>query len=179
MTKPLSKEYLLSKKNVVGVNAQTAHIFLNGTRRVLKHMTNKKHAKIIARTIFYQFLILFTGVSIGFIYQPQYWGNRAPIIERSVKHIFFPIEYDKDVEKFVIKIGRSRLYYETVTKFNGLPELFEIVKDSEWVEGEERYHCEYQYVDEGGNLDVHKYVTRIKWKPWELYFPDPENPDEN
>ena len=138
-------------------------------------MSNKKHAKIIARTVFYQFLALFVGISIGFLYQPQYWGNRAPLIQRSVKHIFFPIKYTEEVEQFILKIGRSRLYYETVAEFDCLPQLFEIIKDSERIEDEERYRCEYQYVDEDGNLDVHKYSTRVKWKPWELHFPEPDS----
>lgn len=143
-----------------------------------KKKNNLSHTKIVIRTVFYQFLIIFIALSLGFISAPVYWGNRAPVINRSVEHIFFPIEYDEQVEQFIIKIGRSRLYYETVTEFGSLPELFEIVKDSEWIEAEERYHCEYQYIDKSGNLDVYKYVTRVKWKPWELYFPNPENPDE-
>ena len=138
-----------------------------------------KYARVIARTIFYQLLALFIGISLGFLVRPEYWGNRAPIIQRSVRHIFFPIEYNEDIEGFIISIGRSRLFYEIVTELGNVPKLFEIVKGSEWVEGEERYRCEYQYVDEKGNLDVHKYVTRVNWKPWELYFPSPDNPEEN
>lgn len=131
--------------------------------------------KTIIRTLTYQFLLLFTGLSIGFIAHANYWGNRAPIIERSVKHIFYPMEYNEYVEDFLIDIGRKRLFYETLSEFDGrLPELFEIIKDSEHIEGEEWYVCEYQYVGEDG-LDIHEYRTRIKWKPWELYFPSPED----
>lgn len=134
--------------------------------------------KTVLRTLMYQYLILFTGLSIGFIYYANYWGNRAPIIERSVKHIFYPIEYNEDIEEFILDIGRKRLFYESVTEHGNLPELFEIVKDSEYIEGEEWYHCEYQYVDENGTLDIHKYRTRIKWKPWELYFPSAKDEEE-
>lgn len=131
--------------------------------------------KTVIRTLTYQFLFLFAGLSLGFIAHANYWGNRAPIIERSVKHIFYPMEYNEYVEDFLIDIGRKRLFYETLSEFNGrLPELFEIIKDSEHIEGEEWYVCEYQYVGENG-LDIHEYRTRIKWKPWELYFPSPED----
>lgn len=141
-----------------------------------KRKNNPSHAKTVFRTIFYQFLIIFIAVSIGFLSAPAYWGNRAPVINRSVEHIFFPIEYNDTVENFLLNVGRKRLYYETIIEHdNKLPDLFEIVKGSEWIEGEERYHCEYQYVDKDGTLDVHKYVTRIKWKPWEFYFPSPKD----
>lgn len=141
-----------------------------------KRRNNSSHTKTVFRTIFYQFLIIFIAVSIGFLSAPVYWGNRAPVINRSVEHIFFPIEYNDTVENFLLNIGRKRLYYETIIQHgNKLPDLFEIVKDSEWIEGEERYHCEYQYVDKDGTLDVHKYTTRIKWKPWEFYFPSPKD----
>jgi hypothetical protein len=132
--------------------------------------------KTVVRTLLYQFLFLFAGLSIGFIAHANYWGNRAPIIERSVQHIFFPIEYNKYVEDFIIDTGRKRLFFETIYEFNNqLPELFEIVKGSEYIEGEEWYCCEYQYVDEDGNLDVYEYRTRIKWKPWELYYPSADD----
>ena len=134
--------------------------------------------KTVIRTLLYQYLALFIGISVGFMLNPNYWGNRAPIIERSVKHIFYPIEYNEDVEEFILDVGRKRLFYESVTEHGNLPKLFEIVKDSEYIEGEEWYHCQYQYVDENGTLDIHKYRTRIKWKPWELYFPSAKDEEE-
>ena len=141
-------------------------------------MSKKLVAKTVARTLVYQLLIIWTSFTIGFLMNPEYWGNRAPIIQRSVDHIFDPIVYDDKVEKFLLKIGRTRLFFEVTENIGGTkPELFEIIKDSEQIEGEEWYHCDYQYVDKEGNLDIYHYTTRIKWKPWEFYFPNPETND--
>jgi hypothetical protein len=129
--------------------------------------------KTVVRTLFYQFLLIFAGLSVGFIAHANYWGNRTPIIERSVEHIFYPIEYNEKVESFLIDIGRKRLFFELIGENNTPPEFFEIIKNSEFIEGEEWYHCEYQCMGENG-LDVHEYKTRIKWKPWELYYPQPD-----
>jgi hypothetical protein len=141
-------------------------------------VSKKLITKTVARTLTYQSLALFTFLSVIFIMQPRYWGNRAPVIERSVNHIFYPVEYSESVEEYLLDIGRKRLFYEFVTDNGSLPELFEIIKDSEYIEGEEWYHCEYQYVDKNGVLDIHKYRTRIKWKPWELYFPSPKDEEK-
>jgi hypothetical protein len=141
-------------------------------------MSKKLITKTVIRTIMYQILILFTGLSIGFISHANYWGNRAPIIEKSVKNIFYPMEYNENIEEFLLDIGRKRLFFENIAEHGNLPELFEIIKDSEYIEGEEWYHCEYQYVEENGMLDIHEYRTRIKWKPWELYFPSAEDEEE-
>jgi len=135
-----------------------------------------KSWRVIARTIFYQFLILFVGVSIGFLIRPEYWGNRAPVIEQSVKHIFFPIEYNEKVESFLIDVGRARLRGQTLARFNNqIPKLYEIIKGSERIQDEERYHCEFQYLDSTGEIQIEKFTTRIKWKPWEWYYPSLED----
>ena len=60
-------------------------------------MSKKLVAKTVARTLVYQLLIIWTSFTIGFLMNPEYWGNRAPIIQRSVDHIFDPIVYDDKV----------------------------------------------------------------------------------
>jgi hypothetical protein len=142
----------------------------------MKMRKKSKYTRVIARTIFYQLLALFIGVSLGFLVRPEYWGNRAPVIEQSVKNIFFPIEYNEKVEAFLIDVGRARLHYEILARFNNdIPKLCEIVKDSEYIQDEERYHCEFQYLDSNGEIQIEKFITRIKWKPWEWYYPSVED----
>ena len=137
-------------------------------------MKKNKTIKIIIRTLFYQFLLIFIGISFGFMLHANYWGNRAPIIQRSINHIFNPVEYDKNIEEFLIKIGRKRLYITMMNEDGNFPNLFEIIKNSEYIEGEEWYNCQYQHVNKEGKLDIYDFETRIKWKPWELYYPNPE-----
>lgn len=134
-------------------------------------MSRKIIIKTSVRFVVYQALLLFVAVSTVFLMNPIYWGSKAPVLEQSYNHIFHRIEYDETVENFVKKIGRTRLYFETMTEFGNLPNLFEVVKGSEYVVNEEWYNCEYQYVDQDGVLDIYKYRTRVKWKPWEWQYP--------
>ena len=134
-------------------------------------MSRKIIIKTSVRFVVYQALLLFAAGSTVFLMNPIYWGNRAPVLEQSYSHIFNPIEYDENVERFVKNIGRTRLYFEITTEFLGVPNLFEIVEDSEYVVNEEWYNCEYQYVDNDGVLGIYKYRTRVRWKPWEFQFP--------
>jgi hypothetical protein len=135
--------------------------------------------KTSIRFVVYQILLIFTVLSIFFLVNPIYWGNRAPIIGLSYQHIFYPIKYDERVENFVMKIGRTRLYFEIETQEKGIPNLFEIIEGSEYVENEQWYNCEYQYVNKNGKLDVYSYRTRVKWKPWEFNYPLPEDLEMN
>ena len=135
-------------------------------------MSRKIVIKTSVRFVVYQALLLFATASIIFLMNPIYWGNRSGVIGQSYNNIFHPVKYDDDVESFVIKIGRARLFFETTAACNGTPELFEIIPGSERVQNEEWYICEYQYVNKEGKLDVYDYMTRVKWKPWEFQYPD-------
>ena len=134
-------------------------------------MSKKIVIKTTVRMLVYQALLLCIVVCLIFLMNPLYWGNRAVLVSESYKHIFDPIEFTPEVEEFIKKIGRSRLFFETVSKEKRTPPLFEVIPGSENIENEEWYICEYQYVNRDGVLDVHSYRTRIKWKPWEFYYP--------
>jgi len=131
-------------------------------------MSKKLVAKTIARTLVYQILLLWTGFSIGFMLNPEYWGNRAPVVERSIRNIFYPIKYDERVKEFCINIGRSRLFFS-------LPKgayNFKIIKDD--MVGEEQYIATYQYVLDGETILVEDFTSKINWKPWEFDYPTPD-----
>ena len=137
-------------------------------------MSKKLVAKTVIRTIIYQILLLWTGFSIGFMINPEYWGNRAPLVQRSIKNIFYPVEYDEEVEAFLLDVGRSRIFF-------GLPPgstNLKIIDDS--MISDERYSAKYSYNDPNGNIVVvDNYISRINWKPWEYDFPSPsQKPSE-
>ena len=68
--------------------------------------------RIIIRSIFYHWLFLFAGIAIGFICNSEYVGEKAVIIERSINHIFFPIEYNPQIEAYVKEMGRQKIWTE-------------------------------------------------------------------
>jgi hypothetical protein len=133
-------------------------------------MSKKIVIKTTARTLIYQTLIGFTIIVAIFLQNPIYWGLKVPILEKSARHIFYPVKYSEKVEAFVKRIGKTRLFFEVCQDQNRVPDLFEVIKDSERVINEQWYVCEYQYVNEEGFLDIHEYRTRIDWKPWEFDY---------
>ena len=137
-----------------------------------KKKSDSSHIKTVIRTIFYQFLLVFIGLSIGFIIAPNYWGNKAPIIERSVNHIFFPLEYNDQLELSLMDFGKFRLWTELdfptgLTCFNSR------IINEEW------YETDYSFTDKDQKIVEGTYTTRIKWKPWELYYTTPEDMEKN
>jgi len=134
-------------------------------------MSKKLIAKTVTRTLVYQLLIIGTSFSIGFLINPEYWGNRAPIVNRSIKHIFWPIEYNSQVEDFCIKIGRSRIFFETSTEYPGFTDL-KILEDG--MSSDEWYFAKYEFKDNQGNLiRINDFNSKVNWKPWELDYPPP------
>ena len=134
-------------------------------------MTKKIVVKTVARTLVYQLLLIWSGFSVGFIINPEYWGNRAPLVERSIKHIFWPIEYNENVEDFLFSIGRSRIYFELETYEPGFYGL-KILEES--MASDEYYTAKYKYTNIHGDVVVvDDYRTKINWKPWELDYPLP------
>lgn len=136
-------------------------------------MSKKLIFKTIIRTLFYQALLLWAGFSIGFMLNPEYWGNRAPLVQRSIKNIFYPLEYDQDVENFLLDIGRCRIFF-------GLPEgasELRIIQDS--MVSDEKYVATYEYKLKEERILVEEYTTKINWKPWEYDFPSPNKNMEN
>jgi hypothetical protein len=119
--------------------------------------------KIIIRSIFYHWFALFIGLSIGFICHSEWVGTKAVVVERSIRNIFFPIQYDENVENFVKSMGQTRLWIEA-----GKPDDFKIIDDL--VKGEEFYWAIYTYKDESGNIKKAIGCARIRWKTWEYYY---------
>lgn len=131
-------------------------------------MSKKLVIKTVARTLIYQILLLWTGFSIGFMLNPEYWGNRAPLVQRSIKNIFYPIEYNQEVKDFLISIGRSRIYFSLPEGATNL----KFIKDS--MISDEQYFAHYEYKDPQGKIVVvNDHVSKINWKPWEYDFPAP------
>ena len=122
------------------------------------------HAKTIARTIFYQLLVLFAGISIGFITNADWVGWKYPIVTSSFYNAFFPVEFeDEGVLESLYKLGRIKIF-----AFNNRPKDFKIIEEA--MCAEEWYWCKYSYEDERGNTVEAIDHTRIRWKPWEYYY---------
>ena len=124
--------------------------------------------KTIVRTITYQFLLIFIGLSIGFLISPVYWGNRASIITRSIENIFYPLEYSEELELYLMDFGKSRLWVvldcpEALTCYNSK------IVNEEW------YETDYSFEDKEKKIIEGHYRTRIRWKSWEFYYPSPED----
>lgn len=124
--------------------------------------------KTIIRTLFYQFLILFVGVSVGFIANAEYVGWKSAIVAKSYRHIFFPVQFDDRVEAFVQELGRMRLSQQlTGHPFGDLSDV--IVDERVW--GEEYYDALYKDPTKAGQEDeIQLFSTRVRWKPWEYYY---------
>lgn len=119
--------------------------------------------KIIIRSIFYHWFALFVGISLGFIAHSEWVGEKSVIIERSIRNIFFPIEYDQNIEALIKQTGRMKLWSSI-----GCPDYFEILE--ELVKGEEFYWAVYKTKDKNGNEVKDIGSIRIRWKTWEYYY---------
>lgn len=119
--------------------------------------------KIIVRSIFYHWFALFIGISIGFLCNTDYVGEKSIIVERSIRNIFFPLKYNEQIEAWVKEAGRMRLWASL-----DCPQYFEIV--DEFVKGEEHYWAVYNIKDKDGKIKKDIGSVRIKWKTWEYYY---------
>lgn len=120
--------------------------------------------KVIIRTIFYHWLILCAGISIGFVANAEWIGYKSVLIERSIDNIFFPIEFTTEVEKKVQAIGASKIYTEL-----GYPNEFEVLGEVVYY-NDEFYWCKYKYRDADDKLIFGESTTRVKWKTWEYNY---------
>lgn len=121
----------------------------------------------VARTLFYQMFLLFIGISIGFICNAEWVGWKSCLVERSVKNIFFPIEFNDNTCQAVKNWGQLKLW--------GLykqPANFKILEDG--LLGEEFYVAKISYTDENGRTVEKIDSVRVRWKTWEYYYTDPE-----
>ena len=121
-------------------------------------------AKTVFRTIFYQFLLLFAGISLGFIANAEWVGMKSIIIEKSAKNIFCPPEYDERLERLVKNWGSYKVFMA-----KNRPDEFEVIDENVYY-NDEWYWCRYKYRDESGKLRLSEGTTRVKWKTWEQYY---------
>lgn len=124
-------------------------------------------AKIIFRTIFYQFFILFIGISIGFILNSEWIGWKSNLIKRSFNNIFFPVEFNEDTCQKIKDWGAFKLW-----GLNKQPKNFEVLEDG--LLGEEFYIAKIRFKDEKEKWVEKIESTRVRWKTWEYYYENPE-----
>lgn len=119
--------------------------------------------KIIARTLFYQLLFICILFSSLFLLNPSWFGKKYILIERSIYNIFFPIEYNQNVENYVKDMGSLKIWIEL-----NYPEKFKVVDDA--VVNKEFYWAIVSYVDTNGQQKQEFKTTRIRWQTWEYHY---------
>lgn len=118
----------------------------------------------VFRTLFYQVLLLFVGCSIGFILNAEWVGIKSLILERSMSNIFFPTEYDEQMERWVKGWGSFKVY-----SLKNQPDEFEVIDENVYY-NEEWYWCRFKYRDKDGKIKFDEGTTRVRWKTWEYYY---------
>lgn len=119
--------------------------------------------RVILRTIFYQWLILCVGISIGFIGNSEWIGYKSLLVSKSIDNIFFPIEITPEFQKAIKEIGAKKIRLMV-----GNPSSFTILED--YLYDNEIYYADYEYIDTKGNKIRETRRTRIYWKNWEYYY---------
>ncbi len=118
----------------------------------------------VCRTLFYQFFLLFVGLSVGFLLNIEYIGWKYPSVVTSIRNTFFPVDFeDEGVLKWLYNQGQFK-----ICAFNGYPKDFKIIEQA--MCAEEWYWCKYSYTDKNGDTKIKIDHTRIRWKPWEYYY---------
>lgn len=120
-------------------------------------------AKAIFRTIFYQWFILFVGIAIGFICNAQWVGHKYLLVEKSIDHIFYPIEYTPEVKRIIKDFGAYKIWANL-----GRPDDFKILDD--FLYDYEVYKAQVSYKDKNGKVIKDFAKTWVRWKPWEYYY---------
>ena len=120
--------------------------------------------KAVLRTIFYQFFLLFVGLAVGFIGNAEWVGFKSCLVERSIKNIFFPIEFTPKMEA-----GMKVLLSERMRIKEGYPAEFEVLS-SVVVANDEFCWIAYKYRDQDGKLVFKDELERMRWKTWEYNY---------
>lgn len=118
----------------------------------------------VLRTIFYQFFLIFIGLSIGFICHAEWVGRKSVVVERSVQNIFYPLRYDAHLERVVKEWGAYNVFI-----MKECPKEFEIIDENVY-HNDEFYWCRYKYRDEKGMIKFDEATSRVRWKTWEYYY---------
>ena len=130
------------------------------------HTDKSKKMKCILRTLFYQFLLLFIGASIGFITNAEWVGWKFPVVEKSISNVFFPIDFeDEGVLQWLYGHGRLKIF-GVMSKYQDIEIIEEAMAAEEW------YWVKFSYTDQNGNRKTKIDHVRIRWKPWEHYYED-------
>jgi len=130
------------------------------------HTEKANKMKCILRTLFYQFLLLFVGASIGFITNAEWVGWKYPVISNSISNIFFPVNFeDPGVLQCLYGNGRLKIF-GVMGQYTDLEVIEEAMLAEEW------YWAKFSYTDEYGNTKTDIKHVRIRWKPWEYYYDD-------
>ena len=122
--------------------------------------------KVIMRSVFYPWFILFIGFALGFIINAEWCGIKMMIMERSFNNIFNPVaKYNKNIENYIKKLGALRFVAD-----HGFPANFKILEEE--VIDEEFYVAKFKFTDKDGKIVEIKDSVRIRWRPWEYYYQD-------
>ena len=120
----------------------------------------------VCRTLFYQFLLLFVGISIGFIVNAEWVGWKYPIVQNSFYNTFYPIDFeDEGVLEFLYGRGRLKVF-GVMGQYQDVEIIEEAMAAEEW------YWVKFSHVDKNGNRKTEIQNIRIRWKPWEYYYED-------
>ena len=134
------------------------------------HTEESNKMKCILRTLFYQFLLLFVGISIGFITNAEWVGWKYPVITRSFNNIFNPIHFeDPGVLQWLYGHGRLKVF-GLKGKYPDVEVIEEAMLAEEW------YWVKFSYTNPKGNTVTDIKSVRLRWKPWEYYFDNDINP---
>lgn len=121
----------------------------------------------VARTLFYQFFLVFVGISVGFIVNSEWVGYKSALVSKSVANIFFPLEFTPQMEANLRALGAQRVWAE-----NGSPADFQVLGDVVYA-NDEFYWCRFAYRDSNGELKFDEDTVRMRWKTWEYGFHNP------
>ena len=134
------------------------------------HTDESNKMKCILRTLFYQFLLLFVGASIGFITNAEWVGWKYPVVSNSISNIFFPIKFeDPGVLQWLYGNGRLKVFGLT-GKYRNVEVIEEAMLAEEW------YWVKFSHTDKNDNNVTDIKSVRVRWKPWEYYFDNDINP---
>lgn len=129
------------------------------------HNEESSKMKCVLRTLFYQFLLLFVGASIGFICNAEWVGWKYPVVTRSISNTFFPIDFeDPGVLQMLYGHGRLKIFGVMNNGYRNVEVIEEAMLAEEW------YWVKFSYTDNDGKTITDIQHVRIRWKPWEYYF---------
>lgn len=137
----------------------------------LRKKFTMSHFKTVCRTLFYQYLLLIVGFSLGFYLNAEWVGFKSPILCRSFNNIFFPVRFNDDVLSKIKDWGAFKLW-----ALRNYPNNFKIIEDA--VSAEEWYVAKFSYTDHKGMERTEIDSIRIRWKPWEYYYEDNRPTDD-